>query len=171
MFGATQYNALLEVGEAHATAETVSATRSRLCDIIAAHNMEDHVYVRLIHKHFDMKDNEVPVFRPLTILGICNAVLMGPMPSDTPAIIGKHYLFDRPTSSFVAYEHTTVQSAFDFVAQTKFLEEYEAELLQSNTSRIFGLGIKDNDASMRGTEYTEFELPEIRYANSSFTTS
>ena len=160
MLSAKKYNALPLVSESSKISDTLEPTRHRLCNIIAAHGLQGAVYVRLIHKHFDMADNEVAVFRPLAVEGLGTAILMSPMQSIAPNLYGKHYLLDPDTSSFVAFEHSTVNS-FDLIAHPAFMEEYKKELIQSKASHVFGIGIQDRDDV---TNFTEIELKDFRYA-------
>jgi hypothetical protein len=114
----------------------------------------------LIHKHFDVNDGEIPVFRVINVQGICTAILMGPVRDNNSLgpVFGKNFLLD-PEGAIVPFEYTTspCEAPSEYPG---LVEEFARELLVSNAANVFGLC-----TDPRGAEpYTEFELPESRCA-------
>ncbi|ESK87269.1 hypothetical protein Moror_5780 [Moniliophthora roreri MCA 2997] len=153
-----QYNCLPLVTEAHRLAEGQAAARLRLCAIVAKYNLSNKFGVRLIHKHFDMQSDEVPVFRDVNIEGICSAIFMGPMKPDAKTVLcGKNFLVDK-SGRLVPYEFTTTPTD-DPASYQEFVGEFTREVHNSSASDVLGLCTNPKQYS---ESYTEFELPAIK---------
>jgi len=151
------YNNLPTVGEAHISAEGLTSVKQRLIDIVTRHGLADKFGIRLIHKHFDMNDGEVPVFRDIDVQGVCTAIFMGPVrDNNLGPVFGKNFLLDRE-GAVVPFEYTTspCEAPSEYPG---FVEEVAHELLMSNAAKHLGLCIHPKGSE----EYTEFELPELR---------
>ena len=80
MFTAAEYNALPTVNDADEKATSLTNVREALMDVILRYQLGESFGVRLLHRHFDMEENEVPVFRSLTVPDVAEAIIMGPLP-------------------------------------------------------------------------------------------
>jgi hypothetical protein len=76
MFTSAQYNALPTVDIAGKKAEPLNSARQSLCTLIANHGLQKKFGVCLVHHHFTMKDNEVPVFRQIEVEGVSPVIVM-----------------------------------------------------------------------------------------------
>lgn len=151
------YNSLLTPLDADSSSEGLDPVKQRLLDIVTRHGLADKFGVRLIHKHFDLNNGEIPVFRTIDVQGICTAIFMGPVRDNSLGpVFGKNFLLD-PDGAIVPFEYTTspCEAPSEYPG---FVEEFAQELLVSNAGKVLGLCTHP-----KGPEpYTEFELPELR---------
>jgi hypothetical protein len=158
MLSAAVYNSLPTVTEAHDLAQNLEHVRKALVSIISSFGLGDYFGVRLIHKHFDVFEGENMVFRHTKVEGVCEAVVMGPVLIDTASTFqGKHFLVDR-SGPLVPYEYTNNGST-DISQYPEFASAFAKAILDSSTSRVFGLVAKPKQLQ---EDYTELEIPDIR---------
>jgi len=157
MISTKAYNNLPTVTEADSASEGLDAVKKRLLDIVTRHGLSDKFGVRLIHKHFDMNDGEIPVFRDIDVQGICIAIFMGPVRDNSLGpVFGQNFLLDSE-GAIVPFEYTTspCEAPSEYPG---FVEELAHELLVSNAAKVLGLCT----SAKRSESYTEFELPSLR---------
>jgi len=157
MISTEAYNNLPTPREADSAAEGLNAVKKRLLDIVTRHGLADKFGIRLIHKHFNMNDGEVPVFRDIDVQGICTAIFMGPVRDNSLGpVFGQNFLLDSD-GAIVPFEYTTspCEAPSEYPG---FVEELAHELLVSNAAKVLGLCTHPR----RSEPYTEFELPSLR---------
>jgi len=159
MISTESYNNLPTVSEADSSSEGLNPVKQRLLDIVTRHGLADKFGVRLIHKHFDMNEGEIPVFRDIDVPGICTAIFMGPVRDNSLGpVFGKNFLLDSE-SAIVPFEYTTSPCEAPS-GYPGFVEEFAHELLVSNAAKVLGLCTYPK----RSESYTEYELPALRCA-------
>ncbi|KAF8523270.1 hypothetical protein BU17DRAFT_85956 [Hysterangium stoloniferum] len=159
MIPTTRYNSLPNVQEAHELSLDFIPARNQLLSIIDRFGLNNEFGVRLIHKHFDLMDGEVMVFRHVMVKDVCEAVVMGPLPIGEAGVIeGKNFLIDINSRALVPYEFTT-NGGCD---PSKYPDLVHALLeadVESDALHVFGLIAKPKQLT---EAYTEFELPALK---------
>jgi hypothetical protein len=153
------YNILPTVDVADEHAECLSSVRQELCSLLQEYQLQNVFGVRLVHKHFDMLENELPVFSRIPVAGVTPVIIMGPLPSSnlyqyTP----KNFLVND--GNLVPYEFSTSTSRIDITQYKPFVDRAIKVITENNASHIFGLvAFPDEDSD---NALSEFELPELR---------
>ncbi|KAE9396558.1 hypothetical protein BT96DRAFT_1021267 [Gymnopus androsaceus JB14] len=143
-------------------AQTIGNTRNALCDLIDDHNLTDRLAIRLVHKHFDLEENELAVFQSINVddVALGPVVTLSPLSaSNITEYIGKHFLFNGDT--LVAYEWiaNNVGDGVDLSKYPEFTSAFIETLVAGNATEIFGLAtISDYDKVL----LSEFEIPHLR---------
>ncbi|KAF8817261.1 hypothetical protein BYT27DRAFT_7237478 [Phlegmacium glaucopus] len=137
MFAA--YNTLPTVDVADERAEALSSVRQKLCNILQEYQLQNVFSVRLVHKHFDMLEDELPVFSRIPVAGVAPVIIMGPLPSPLPM---------------------STTSAIDITEYKPFIDRVIKTITEEKANHIFGLvALSDEDSD---DALSEFELPELR---------
>ncbi|KZT33430.1 hypothetical protein SISSUDRAFT_1054256 [Sistotremastrum suecicum HHB10207 ss-3] len=159
MFSYLEYNNLPTVDVSHDASRPLEAVRDALCDLVVKYGLQDRFMVRLIHKHFDMQPNEVPVFRPVEVRGVCTAIVMGPLSIENQtSFVGKNYAISS-TGQLAAYEFTSEVTLGAPEDHADFVKAFEAALISGGASQVYGLGVK---SATNNEKFVEFELGEYR---------
>jgi len=154
------YNSLPHIRDVANAPEDHANDLKDLRQLLDKHKVPKDVSIRLIHKHFDIKDGEVMIFDKVTIPGHGIAQIMKPIvPGSTHQLHGLHY-FVNDQGSLQAYEYSC-HVAPDMANFEPFLTEFCAVVSKRNLRFKFGLRIKAED-ELDNVGWTEFEFHEKR---------
>lgn len=137
-----------------------------LLDIFRKYNVPQTMSIKLIHKHFSLKDKEVFVLRDIAVPTQGAVSIMGPMtPQETLPLSGLNYMVDND-GQLQPYEYTIspgpdlrTSRGPDMRQYKGFFKEFSKLVAERNLQRKLGLKI----APKIDTEGTmEFETDEKR---------
>ena len=157
MFAA--YNTLPTVEFADEHAESLPFVRQELYNLLQEYQLQNIFGVRLVHKHFDMHEDELPVFSRIPVAGVAPVIIMRPLPSsNVNQYTPKNFLVHD--GNLVPYEFSTSTSAIDITEHKPFIDQVIRVITEAKANHIFGLvAFPDEDSD---DALSEFELPEIR---------
>lgn len=157
MFAA--YNTLPTVDVADERAESLLSVRQKLYNLLHQYQLQNVFGVRLVHKHFDMLEDELPVFSHIPVAGVAPVIIMGPLPSsNVNQYTPKNFLVHD--GNLVPYEFSTSTSGIDITEYKPFIDQVIKVITEEKANHIFGLvAFPDEDSD---DALSEFELPELR---------
>lgn len=137
-----------------------------LLAIFRKHNVPQTMSIKLIHKHFSLKDNEVFVLRDVAVPTQGAVSVMGPMtPQETLPLSGLNYMVDKD-GRFQPYEYTIspgpdlrISREPNMRQHDDFFKEFGKLVTERNLQKKLGLKI----APKIDTEgCLEYEIDEKR---------
>jgi hypothetical protein len=154
------YNSLNYVGRVSKAHIEQSDALLALQSLLVSYNVPAGVAIRLVHKHYDLEENEmmvhnlyqtpkgaVKVMRPVKVLDGLKFIPI--------------FFFVDDDQSLQPYEYTTDEVELPNLAELQpFLDDFSRTALDFNVQRIFGLKLM-RETSASGSS-TEFEFPEKR---------
>ncbi|KXN92373.1 hypothetical protein AN958_08092 [Leucoagaricus sp. SymC.cos] len=157
MFAA--YNTLPTVDIADEHAERLSSVRQKLSNLLQEYQLQNVFGIRLVHKHFDMLEGELPVFSRIPVTGVTPVIIMRPLPSSNLSqYTPKNFLVHH--ENLIPYEFSTSTSRIDISQYQHFIDRVVKVITEENANHIFGLvAFPDEDSD---DALSEFELPELR---------
>jgi hypothetical protein len=157
MFAA--YNTLPTVDVADEHAKRLPSVMQKLCNLLQEYQLQNVFGVRLVHKHFDMLEDELPVFSCIPVADITPVIIMSPHSSfNLDQYTPKNFLvYD---GKLVPYEFSTSTSRVDITQYKPFIDRVINVITEENANHVFGLVAFPHDDS--DNALSEFELPELR---------
>lgn len=116
-----------------------------LGDIIVKHGLHNDVGIVLLHRHFDITENEILVEQVDSTHSVTKPILIA---NADPSVIPHSFMFSqRATSKWAPYEFTApcVDSARKVVnvfSNTDFLAEIQQKLVDLSLVQVYGLQIR-----------------------------
>ncbi|KAI1740508.1 hypothetical protein F4680DRAFT_465135 [Xylaria scruposa] len=155
-----EYNKLPDISNVKDVPKDNLQDLEDLRTLLTKHNVPSTVSVRLIHKHFDIEDREVMVFKYATVPQYGTLQCMRPVDASSESKLrGIHY-YVTDTGVLQAYEYTTNRGS-DLCGYDSFLGEFCDLVVQRGLQHKFGLKFKSND-DLDKMNWTEFEFPSAR---------
>lgn len=122
--------------------------------------MATSLYVKLIHIHFHLNEDEILAVRELNAPPYGKIPFLEPI---TPDVVGEaygcNYVVDD-SGDLQAFEYTTIEGGPDLAAYPAFVAEFCAAVVQRGMQHKFGLAI-NLGAAERGS-WMELDFPEKR---------
>lgn len=126
------YNALPHISQACHVPTSAASDLSYLRSLLLKHNVPSHIVIRLVHKHFDCKPDEVMTIRNLDIPTHGQITVMRPATTTAETVwFGIHYYVDS-NGELRAYEYTDTHPTPISVSD---LEPFLAEFCKAVTER------------------------------------
>ncbi|GLA35233.1 hypothetical protein AnigIFM63309_010636 [Aspergillus niger] len=143
-------------------ADLESSNGQDIKDIISLfrkHKLPQAFKPKLVHKHYDIGDDEVMVSREIPVPTHGVVSIMGPMISQrAPTLRGLHYFVDG-NGDLQAYEYT-IGPAPDICRYDDFFKEFSDFIVERNLQNKLGLVIGDERNDKR--IWREIEVPDKR---------
>ncbi|RUP45458.1 hypothetical protein BC936DRAFT_148166 [Jimgerdemannia flammicorona] len=158
----TEYNSMLTIYEATAAVESFQATQDLMLfgDIFLKHLMHGAWGLSLVHRHFDLKPNEIMLELPVSPGAniITKAVDAGQV---VEPLVGSNYYFHEG-SKLQAFEYrygsnATLQEPLQNERFSAFLSDLTRTIAEVGLSNVLGLAPV---TSIRGLETTNYEERE-----------
>jgi len=131
-----------------------------LCALIERHGLKDSIGVRLIHRHFDLINDEVMIFKnieaPILLESI--QVMIPASSSENPTLHGMHYFVDE-NQNLQSYEYTPNETRTTLSQHPAFVREFTQMIVEKELQQKWGLSVKLTKVSVA---YQEFEVPARR---------
>jgi hypothetical protein len=155
-FLSSSYNKLPHISDVFSALDDHSKDLEDLCDLLVKYAVSKDISVRLIYKHFDIKEGEVMVFDKLVLPKLGAVKTIKPiLPSVNNKLRGIHY-FVNEAGLLQAYEYSTCEAP-DISKFDDFLKEFSHLVLERNLQHKFGLKLKIQD-ELDGRNWTEYEF-------------
>ncbi|KAK6827759.1 hypothetical protein PG987_011100 [Apiospora arundinis] len=178
-----EYNALARTDDCKLEPLKHREAHNSLLNLIAGHGLSDKFSIHLVHKHFDVPQDQVMVYEKVKGGKTPDFVIMTPRdPTKTPSgtTLRGLYFMTTPDNKMQAYEYTT-EPATDLSAHEDFVKAYVTLANGLGVGHIFALGaegIATIDVPMAEFEMGPYlstvlveaeSLPGIEQMNSSAT--
>jgi len=155
---AALYNSLPHINEVSDVPEKYSKDLEDLRALLSKHNLPKGVFIRLIHKHYDLKEGESMAFSKVDVPLQGTVTVMHPTnPSETSKLRGVHFFVDEQ-GCLQAYEYSTTEGP-NISNYRSFLEEFCRIVSERGLQMKYGLKLQV-DPDEHG--WTEFEFPSKR---------
>ncbi|KAK8091039.1 hypothetical protein PG994_000544 [Apiospora phragmitis] len=153
-----EYNALSRIDECKLEPLKHREAHSTLLNLIAAHSLSDKFSIHLVHKHFDVPQDQVMVYEKVQGGKTPDFVIMTPR-DPKKKVPGRTlrglYFLATPDDKMQAYEYTT-EAAADLSAHEDFVKAYATLANGLGVGRIFALGAEG--IATVDTPLAEFEM-------------
>lgn len=155
---ASTYNKLPLIEEVQHVPESHSSDLTELRALLAKHSVPAGVSIRLIHKHYDVKDDEVMAFEDVAVPPHGTVKVMHPVKvSEVSGLRGTHFFVDED-GLLQSYEYTSLPSP-DMSIYEPFLLEFCQIVVNRGLQMKYGLKL---ECDAHKTSWTEFEYPDKR---------
>jgi len=140
-----EYNKLPTIGDAHEQSHTYPNAHEHLAQVVKSHGLSDELAIRLVHKHFDLKDGELPLFRTVCVADVDAFVLSPVAATLVPANYAPlHYAIQD--KKLVALEYTTDElklapRQLETQEYAAFREAFVAEADKLGVCHLYGLAL------------------------------
>ena len=153
------YNGLPHILDVADVPKVNAEDLDELRKILSRHDVPTGVCIRLIHKHFNILDNEIVVFEDIDVPEHGAIRCMHPIPAPilAPKFRGLNY-FVNNDSRLQSYEYTTTEAP-DMSAHAAFLDEFCRFVVERGLQRKLGLKL---GLGKETTSWTELEFPNKR---------
>ncbi|KAK0633931.1 hypothetical protein B0T14DRAFT_533991 [Immersiella caudata] len=153
------YNGLPHILDVADVPKVNAEDLDELRKLLSRHDVPTGVCIRLIHKHFNIVDNEIVVFEDIDVPEHGAIRCMHPIPAHilAPRFRGLNY-FVNNDSRLQSYEYTATEAP-DMSAHTAFLDEFCRFVVERGLQRKLGLKL---GLGKETTSWTELELPNKR---------
>lgn len=149
------YNALPHISDVAGVPKNDAADLLTLRALLDKHKLPNTVAIRLIHKHFDIRDNEAMAFKDVIAEPYGTVTVMRPTTViPTSDLHGLNYFVDS-AGDLQAYEYVSGATT-DLSTYPAFIAEFSAIVTQRGLQRKFGLTTKSNWGVRK---WSEFEYP------------
>jgi hypothetical protein len=154
------YNTLPHISEVNQVPEVCSTDLEDLRGLLAKHKVPRGVSIRLVHKHFDVQDGEVMMFKNVVLPSLDTVQAMRPIQSTNVSNLrGIHFFVDQD-GKLQAYEYSTAEVP-NLSKFGEFLAEFCCMVTKRGLQRKLGLKMKC-EGQLESTNWTEYELPAQR---------
>ncbi|KLU92189.1 hypothetical protein MAPG_11135 [Magnaporthiopsis poae ATCC 64411] len=157
---ASIYNSLPHIHEVSKVPDDHDRDLEHLRGLLAKHKTPKEVAIRLIHKHFDTRENEVMVFDKMPVPGHGMVQTMRPMQTgNSTRLRGIHYFVDQ-AGNLQPFEYSNGEAP-DMASIQPFLDDFARSVAERGLQHKFGLKL-NFDEDLENTSWNEFEFPQQR---------
>lgn len=158
MLPAAVYNTILHIRHLYDVPEANAADIADLKQLLRKHRLSDRVRIKLVHRHFRLKDGEVFAARDIQVPKHGAINIMQPLlASQHPSLYGHHYFVDDQ-GNLSAYEYMEAPGP-DLSGQQAFIQEFCQLIQERGLQRKLGLSLRHSGGSV---STFELEFPAKR---------
>ncbi|KAK8029025.1 hypothetical protein PG991_006081 [Apiospora marii] len=151
-----EYNALARIDDCKLEPLKHREAHSSLLNLIAGHGLSDKFSIHLVHKHFDVPQDQVMVYEKVKGGKTPDFVVMAPRdPKKVPGPLRGLYFKTTPDNKMQAYEYTT-EAAVDLSVHEDFVQAYATLANGLGVGHLFALGAEG--IATIDTPMAEFEM-------------